>query len=251
MEQVNQREVAAVDGGAIAETRGFAVAGAVLMALAAFFVWRDLGVGGEYLLIGAATIAAVAEWLQRPRRWPHAGLAALLGCTLVGGVWFALGAFAGAYPTTQFHPELLLVAMAIAVVGCVAAAARTHLQHREGPLPAQVVFPIALIGLMLSIAAYYQFFTVGFAAEHVGRRLILTLTWLPVGLLLEAWGHARADRNVAHAGLLLVVCAVAKAVVYDTTHLDGGWRIAVLAVAGLLLLGGAWLLRVTQRVVRT
>jgi hypothetical protein len=247
MEQVKQREVRALDGGATAETRGFALAGAALIALAAFFVWRDLGVGGEYLLIGAATVAALAEWLQRPRRWPHAGLAGLLGCTLVAGTCFALGAFAGSISATDFHPVLLFVVMAIAVVGCVAAAARTHLVHREGPLPAQVVFPIALIGLVLSIAAYYQFFTVGFAAEHVGRRLILTLTWLSAGLSLEAWGHARPDRNVAHAGLLLVVCAVAKAVFYDTTHLDGGWRIAVLAAAGLLLLGGAWLLHANQR----
>jgi uncharacterized membrane protein len=228
------------------ESTGLALVGAALLALAAYFVWRDLGVGAEYLLMTAATAAAVAQVIQRPRRWPDLGLTALLGCTVVAGGWFAGGAFFGLVDGGRFHPLLLVATMGVAVAGCVAAAARLYLTRDGGPLPAQVVFPITCIGLILSMALYYQFFTVGFAAEHVGRRLILTLTWLPLGLLMQARGHGTGDRNLARAGLLVVACAVSKAVFYDTTHLDGGLRILVLAAAGLLLLGGAGLVRRAQ-----
>jgi hypothetical protein len=233
--------------GPVTTSRGFAAVGAGLLALAGYFVWRDLGVGAEYLLVVVAVVAAAAELTARPRSRPHAGLVALLGCTLIAGAWFGGGALLGIVPRDEFHPVALLLTMGIAVAGCVGAWARLHVSGGAGPVPARVAFPVTLIGMVLSAALYYQFFTVGVAAEHVARRLILTLTWLPVGLLLEARGQARGDRNLAHAGLLLVAGAVVKAILYDTTHLAGGLRVAVLGVAGLLLLGGASLGRVVGR----
>jgi hypothetical protein len=246
MEQLDSSDL--MRSGAVAETRTFAFLGAALIALAAFFVWRDLNVSAEYLLVVAALAATGLEVAQRPRGRPHLGLLALLACTLVAGAWFAGGSYLGAVAVGSFRPFVLLATMGIAVIGCVMAAARAYLGRRDESLPAQLVYPIALIGIVLSAALYYQLFTIGFAADHVARRLILTLTWLPLGVLLQASGQARGDRHLAGAGLLLVACAVAKAVLYDTTHLDGALRVAVLGVAGLVLLGGAWLLHAGQRV---
>jgi len=74
--------------------------------------------------------------------------------------------------------------------------------------------------------------------ESVARRLVPTLLWLALGLVLFIAGRART-RAAAHVGLGLIAVALTKAVTYDTTHLQGGLRVAVLAAVGGLLLFAA------------
>jgi len=72
----------------------------------------------------------------------------------------------------------------------------------------------------------------------VARRLLLTVVWLAAGLALVV----RRRPALQPGGRVLVAAAYVKALVYDTTHLDGGLRILALLVTGGLLLGGAWAL---------
>jgi uncharacterized membrane protein len=247
MEQLETNENPRIPRGVLVEKRAFAGLGVVLIGAAAYFVWRDLGVSAEYLLVAVAVVATALEIIQCPRDRPHVGLSILLACTLAAGVCFAGAAYFGYVPAGSARPFVLFATMGIAAIGGIVALARAYLTQREGWLSARLVYSMTIIAIVLSAALYYQLFTIGFAAEHVARRLILTLTWLPIGVLMQATGHARGERHLAGAGLLLVACAVAKAILYDTTHLDGGLRIAVLGVAGLILLGGAWLLHAGER----
>ncbi len=232
------------------DARGFAIAGALLLTLAGYFVWHDLNVDADYLLLATALAALAAQVTQRPRVLPDLGLALLLGCTVVGGAWLVVVANVAQPSPAQARPLLLLAIMGIAVAACVATLARRYLSAAPGPLPARVVFPTTLIGLMTSAALYYWVFTLGVAAEHVGRRLILTLAWLVVGLGLDLMGHERRERRLTQAGLLVVTFAVAKALFYDMSHLDGILRVGVLGCAGLLLVGSA-ALRQRSRQART
>lgn len=221
------------------DTHGYPLLGAALLALAGYFVWHDLRIDGEYLLLGAALLSLAAQLLRRPRFWPELGLGGLVGCAVIAGGWFVCGDLWSTVSTSPPHLMLLLGVLGIAFAGCVAALAQLYLRHEPAPWPARVVFPSVLVGLVASAVAYYGLFTLGVAAEHVGRRLILTLVWLVVGLGLDFFGHERRDRTLARGGLIIVSCAVGKAILYDVSHLDGGWRIAVLGCAGLLLVGSA------------
>jgi uncharacterized membrane protein len=102
-------------------------------------------------------------------------------------------------------------------------------------------YGLAIAGLAASWAFYFNFFTVGFAQDEIARRMLLTLGWLVAGVVLVLRAHKRGETVVRDAGFLLVATSIGKALLYDTTHLYGGLRVAVLGVAGLLLLGGGWL----------
>jgi hypothetical protein len=202
-----------------------ALAGTLFLGLAGFFLWRDLALPRELLLSLAALLTGGALVLRRPRRWPAVGAVGLFATTVATAAWFALR-----------QEAALLPPLAIAVV--MAAAAVLRGDEGDGALTGRLTW-YALGGALLaaSWALYFHFFTAGFAAELVGRRLVLTLAWLGMGLAFVVGGRARLA--IRHVGLGFVACAVAKAAFYDTTHLQGPLRIAVLAAVGALLVVGA------------
>jgi len=217
-------------------------AGYALLLLCGLFVWRDLAVGPEYLLIAATAVAAAMVTGARPRWAPQLGVFLLFGASLTSAMWFANGAIFGTIPDDAFQPRPLVLTALLALVGC---ARPLWEQRRKYSL--QTILPVSFVALAASLLTYYQLFTVGVAAEHAGRRLVLTLFWLAAGLAVSWWAQRKRDGALAVGGLIAIGCACVKAALYDTTHLSGTLRIAVLGIAGLALLGGAALLGKGQR----
>jgi len=218
------------------ESTLLAVGGAGFLMLAAFFLWRDLALPPAAMLIAAAVTASVAATLQWPRRWPALAPAALLVTSAWGGLWYA-----------ALTSPALLPALAVTAAGSIAALA---IRESSGVWPASAWarrltwYAAGAAFLAATWALYFYFFTLGVASESVVRRLIPTLVWLAVGLALLVAGRTRAAPP-AQVGIVLMAVALAKALFYDTTHMYGPSRVAVLGAVGTLLLAGA---RMLQRV---
>jgi hypothetical protein len=208
-----------------------AIGGASLLVLGALFLWRELALDPEWMLALAA-VAATGVGLKRT----EAGVAALAGITLVAGGWFAGGALLGLVPEAFFHPVPLLIALALSLAGALAVLL-TSWRDADDKLRETLIYTVVGIAMAASWAVYYQVFTVGIAAEEVARRMVLTLVWLAAGLALVL-----RDRPLRDGGRVLLLASFAKALFYDTTHLGGALRVALLLVCGGLFLGGAWAL---------
>jgi hypothetical protein len=235
------------------ESSILALGGAAFLALAGFFLWRDLELPRELVVLAAILIAGAATVLGRPRRWPVLAPAALLAATASAGLWF-LG---------DKRPALL-PALATALVAGVAAVIRAEGRAAPAdplrdhgltsePLAARLRWYGLGAALLASTSAFYfHFFTSGFAADSVLRRLVPTIFWLATGLALFIAGGRRARHGAqgqaqVHVGLALAAVALTKALAYDTTHLAGGPRVAVLALVGGLLLFAARIARRPER----
>jgi hypothetical protein len=207
-----------------------AAAGAGFLVLAGFFLWRDLALPRELVLLAAVVVSGAATLLRWPRLWPAAAPIVLFGATALGAGWYAI----------ERSPAVL---PALAAAVAIAAAAVVQLELRPPAARAgwsgQVTWYAFGAALLASTwALYFTFFTTGFAADSVARRLIPTLVWLALGLAIFLAGRLRTPAAV-HVGVGLMAVAVVKAVAYDTTHLHGGLRVVVLAAVGALLLFGA------------
>ena len=89
--------------------------------------------------------------------------------------------------------------------------------------------------------------TLGVADESLARRLIPTIGWLAIGLALLIAARSRASA-AGRVGVGFVAVAVLKALIYDSTHLQGPLRVTVFAAVGVLLLAGARLTASRERV---
>jgi len=215
------------------DVRVLAVAGAGLMGLAGVFLWRDLQVPHELLLALAAVGASVVALAELPRERPLAGPIALLATGVVGGLWYA-----------ATKSGLLLPGLGVTVLAAGFTVLRTHQRPsvREDTLQGVLLwYGLTAAVLAASWAFYFHFFTLGFASEDIGRRLVLTLGWLTAGVGLVVYGRHRGETVIRDAGFAFIAVALGKALLYDTTHLSGMLRISGLAGAGALMLGGAWL----------
>jgi hypothetical protein len=174
-----------------------------------------------------ALVAGTAAVLRWPRAWPALAPAALMAVTVGAAAWFTL----------EKQPALL-PPLAIALVTGAAAVLRS-LHEGEQKLADRLIwyaFGAALLAVTWGL--YFHFFTAGFAAEWVARRMIPTVVWLGLGLALFIGGRGRVAA-AAHVGAGFIAVAVGKAALYDTSHLHGYLRIAVLAAVGVLLVFGA------------
>jgi hypothetical protein len=211
-----------------AGARWFAFGGVGLLAAAGGFLWMQLALEPQYLLALAAAVAT-ALGLMRMRGLALIARAALLGCCLLGGALFA-----------GLHTDALLVGLVVAVAGATVHALVSFIADDPDKLKRTLTsHTFALAALLASGALYFRFVTLGLGAEHVGRRLVLTLAWLATGIVLVV---VRAAKHKWHPGYLFVLVAVGEAMLYDTVQLSGTLRVATLGLAGALLLGGAWLL---------
>ena len=208
-------------------------AGAGLVALAVAFLWNDLHVRPEALVAVGAVVAAGLTLARMPRGLPLLGPAALLSSASVGGLWYA----------GTRHP-FLLVALAVTFLAALVAALRSRGvpgSHEDRLRRVVLWYGLAVAGLASSWAFYFQFFTLGIAQDEVARRMLLTLGWLGAGVAMVLVARRRGETVIRDAGFLLVAAAIGKALLYDTTHLSGALRVAVLAAAGVLMLAGGWM----------
>jgi hypothetical protein len=221
------------------ETRVLGLAGGGLLALAAVFLWRELAVPAEVVLVVATVAAVVAAGVLSRLRVPLVGPAVLLGATGLGALWYG-----------ATREPLLLVGLGAAFAGTVALA----VMARRAPAPESPTarwhrllawHGVALSGLVTSFAFYFQLFDASdLSLQHfVARRALLSLSWLAAGVALVLRGRSQRAGEVRDAGFVVLAAGVAKLLVYDTTHLDGLLRVGALAVGGAVLLGSAAVVR--------
>jgi hypothetical protein len=217
-------------------SRLLAAGGAGFLALAAIFLVRDLALPTETLLGVAALGASVAAVLGRPRQWPWIAPAALLAAALAGGGWYVM-----------VTSPALLPGLALTAVGSIAALVLHKRRASDANLAGALFWYAAGAAFLIASAAlYFHFLTLGLAEESLARRLIPTIGWLALGLALLIAARSRTSPP-GHVAVVYIAAAVMKALVYDSTHLQGPLRVTVFAAVGALLLTGARLIGAQER----
>jgi hypothetical protein len=204
-------------------------AGVVLLGLAGFFLWRDLEVRPEALVAITAAAAAAVSVAGVRKKWPLVGPIALLATVLVGGAWYG-----------ATREPVLLGALAVTFGAAVITALGTQAAMPSDKERYQRVlawYGLAVAALVTSFAFYFHFLTIGIAQDELARRGVLTLAWLAAGVGFVLWGRKKGETAIRDAGFLFLAASVGKAVLYDTTHLEGMLRVGLLAIAGVVLLG--------------
>jgi uncharacterized membrane protein len=107
---------------------------------------------------------------------------------------------------------------------------------RPDPGSSPMWIPIGLVGLygatslVVTVALLVSDDRAGFTAGHA----VVTVSWTVAALVLLARGISRPALRIT--GLVLVVAAVGKLVLFDLVALDGLARVAAFLGAGLVLL---------------
>lgn len=224
------------------DVRVLQFAGLGLLALAAVFGWNELEVQGVLILVvGSGVVTMISlQKLEGALRWLSPALL-LIAAMLSGAAWLA------------FKLPLLLLGVALPVIGAAWVAIRMLREEtRVVPPGAAADLPLRVpefltwqtlgLGLLtLTGGAYFHLLTL--QVDDLGRRLVLTLVWTLVGLGAVLLGRKLDDTAPRDAGFVVLAAAIAKATLYDTTHLFGGLRIAVLIAVGALLLVGSQLVK--------
>jgi hypothetical protein len=207
-----------------------AAGGAGFLALAAFFLVHDLSLPPETMLLGIAILASIAAALARPRRLPWLAPGALLALAVVGGGWYV----------AVSSPALLpaLAATAIGSITAVVLHERGSSWRSPAPAGALTWYAAGAAFLAASFAFYFHFLTHGAGDESIGLRLVPTITWLAVGLALLIAARSPSPPP-GRVGSALGAIALLKALIYDSTHLQGPLRVTVFAAVGALLIAGA------------
>jgi uncharacterized membrane protein len=76
--------------------------------------------------------------------------------------------------------------------------------------------------------------------SEYGKSMGLTLLWATYGLALVVVGIMGKSRWVRLGGLALVSVAILKLFIWDTFHLQSGYRVAAYLILGVLLLAGGY-----------
>jgi uncharacterized membrane protein len=214
----------------VVDWRVLAATGTGMIALAAAFLWNDLQVQPEVLVVAASVFAAGLAVRGKGRR-PLVGPLALFACTLAGGLWFVLG-----------RSPVLLVGLGASwgasLVGIIRGG-RAPETTRDRIHNVLLWHGFVLATAVATSALYFQFLTLGMP-DLVERRLVLTMAWLLGGLVMLSVAGRTGQRAARDAAFALVGLSVAKALIYDSTHLSGMLRVGEFAFAGVLLWTGAW-----------
>lgn len=238
MKQSDVRSAARVVETKKSEPKVLGAVGALLLALAGFFVWQELHLATEVLMVPIAIAAAAIAWLAARKDFTLVGPLALTAVSVVAGTWYGAN-----------KEPLLLIAMSIGAVAAIAVAISTSMRERVETASAKfhrmaAWGGVAVAGLITSFAGYFHIFNASESAgmeDFVARRAILSLTWLLSGTALVLFGRARQATEIRDAGFLVLAASVAKLMLYDTTHLDGGIRIGALAVGGAVLVAASFI----------
>lgn len=210
--------------------------GGGLLALALIFLWRDLGLPRQLVMLVPVALGATATWFSWPRSWSWAGPAMLCAAVVGTGVWFL----------AEKSAVLLLPSAATSVVGviCLVFVVRSRVPLSDEAFRL-VWYAVGAATWLLSWQGYLQFGTLDIFAETVARRMVPTFFWMASGLGLFIAASRRHLLPAVHVGLALVILAIGKAIVYDTSHLSGTLRVVTLAGAGTLLLFASRMARMT------
>ena len=208
-------------------------AGAVLLLLSGFFLWRELSLASEVLAVAASALAAAGAWLAHRRGLGRIGPIALGLTALGGGAWYA-----------ATKEPVVLIGLGISFV---AALVLTLLAQRDVKAEwAKAHLKLSWLttaasGLIGSFAAYFFVFdaTESSLNEFIARRALLTLTWLVSGAALVVLGTRSGASGMREGGYLMLAASMGKLLFYDLGHTDGAVRIAALAVGGAVLMGAS------------
>ncbi len=211
--------------------------GGGLLALALIFLWRDLGLPHQLVMLVPVALGATATWFSWPRGWPWAGPAMLCAAVAGTGVWFL----------AEKTAVLLLPSAAASVVGviCLVFVVRSRAALSDEAFRL-VWYAVGAATWLLSWQAYLQFGTLDIFAETVARRMVPTFFWMASGLGLFIAASRRHLVPAVHVALALVTLAIGKALVYDTSHLSGTLRVVTLAGAGILMLFASHMARTSS-----
>ena len=208
-------------------------AGAVLLLLSGFFLWRELSLASEVLAVAGSALAAAGAWLAHRKEKGHIGPIALGLATLGGGAWYA-----------ATKEPVLLIGLGMTFV---ASLVLTLLAQRD--FKAELAkshrslawLTTAVSGLVASFAAYFFVFdaTESSLNEFIARRALLTLTWLVSGTVMVVMGTKKSADEIRNAGYLVLASSMAKLLLYDLGHTEGAVRIIALAVGGVVLMGAS------------
>jgi len=214
-----------------AEPGVLAVGGALLLALAGFFLWQELHLAAEVLAVAAAALGAAVAWFAHRKQLPAIGPVALGAAGLFNGVWYA-----------ATREPVLLIGLGITFV---ASLLMTLASQREKLLPqahrALAWLSTAATGLAGSFALYFFVFDASETSltGFVARRAILTLAWLVSGTAMVVAGSKRGATEIRNAGYLVLGTSLAKMLLYDVGHDDNVIRIVALAIGGAVLVGAS------------
>ena len=214
--------------------------GALLLGLAGFFVWQEMHLQSEVLVVVGAAVAAAIAWFAARKDLTLIGPFSLAAVSGVAGTWYAAS-----------KEPVLLIAMGVAFVASLVCAIATLSRVRLDSASARFHRMVSWIGLgasglITSFAAYFQIFDASESAgmeDFVARRAILSLFWLLSGTALILLGRLRKANEIRDAGFLVLAASVGKLMLYDTTHLDGAIRIAALAIGGFVLVAASFISR--------
>lgn len=211
------------------------IGGAVLLALAAFFTWRELSLASEVLAILGSALAAAGAWFAHQKEKGSVGPILLAIAGIICGVWYAA--------TKQ---PLVLVGLGISFVVSLVLTLLSQ-QSFVGPQAkvhrALSWFATAFSGLAATFATYFFVFDASESSLNgfIARRALLTLAWLVSGTAMVVFGSKRAATEVRDAGYLVLGTSMVKMLLYDVGHDGGMVRIAALAVGGVVLVGASQL----------
>lgn len=211
------------------------VLGGIFVALAGIFTIQHLQLEAGYSL--SLGIAALAGATLRRR----GALRKVLLAALVSAVLVALGAF-------YTHVTSFAFLFAVIVSAIAAALAVLDEKWREpedkGRRTERMLLTAAGASAMIGVVwASYAYVLSPLGEDFLVRRLALTVTVLVLGLAALAIGAKRQNRYWLGSGIAYVGVAATKALTYDTLNTDGLLRIATFAASGLVLIGGATLVK--------
>jgi len=252
--------VAAWAAGGLREQRGLRSAGLFAWALA--FGWLLLaplheasgsrGVFWVWTGLSAAAVGVLYAVRDRPalalRGWPEGWLVSFvsfLGLTAAGGAWVvaflspASEGWRASDAMLFMHPGLIAGLGWAVVVGAYGFAHRAQKQGERDPegtlVGESALFAAGLAALGVSSLEVSRSAVV-VTANELTQRATVSLWWgvFGAGLLILGWMlRARAARV---SGLVLILIASAKALLYDIAGVEPIWRVAALVVLGLLMM---------------
>lgn len=219
-------------------SRNFAILGAVFMAVAGLFTIRELELDFGYSIAALLiALAVVAPRLQAQIQSVALAAFGLLGIAtpilfLVGqrqtGMLVAIGTFCAG--------SIYLMWRERSKWSSFEPGDKAKLQTNRQSI---VIWASMIISSLVFVWAFYFWFLTPLGDAFLARRLILTVLFVLVGLLLAIRSQRSPLPFLGFAGLAYLGAGVLKAIIYDTTHLTGMLRIGVFAGCGLLLLIGA------------
>lgn len=214
--------------------------GGVFVALAGIFTIQHLKLEAGYsLALGVAALTSGA-WRRRGalRTWVLGGLVSLTA--------WVLGAF---YLNPSSFAFLFAVISAAAAGLLLVFDEAWREPETKGRRTERSMLTLITGGAILgAVWASYTFFLSPLGDGYLVRRLALTVTVLVLGVLSLAIGAKRDNIYWLATGGGYICVAAGKALFYDTVNTDGLLRIATFAASGLVLIGGAALVKKLQPV---